>query len=59
MDTILYMKNLFLSSVYFSLLPTDGAWDNIFISCSCQVIALAYCSGKMVPVTARMDTIFL
>ena len=30
MDTILDMKKVFLSSVCFSLLPTDVAWDNIF-----------------------------
>ena len=46
MDTILDMKTYFLPSVFFSLLPTDVAWDNIFI-CSCWVIALAYYFGKL------------
>ena len=59
MDTIFYMKLLYLSSVCFSLLPTDVAWDNIFLFCSCQVIALAYCFGKIAPVTAIMDAIYL
>ena len=51
METILDMTKVFMSSVCFSLLTTDVAWDNIFLFCSCQVIALACCFGKMVPVT--------
>ena len=31
MDTILDTKKVFLSSVCFSLLPTDVAWDNLFL----------------------------
>ena len=31
MDTILDMKKVFLSSVCFCLLPTDVAWDNVFL----------------------------
>ena len=31
MDTILDMTKVFLSSVSFCLLPTDVAWNNIFI----------------------------
>ena len=58
MDTILYMKTLFLYSVCFCLLPTDVAWDNFYFF-SWQVIALAYCFGKMVPVTAIIDAISL
>ena len=30
MDTILDMKNVFLSSVCFLLFPTDVAWGNFF-----------------------------
>ena len=59
MDKILDMKYSFLSSVCFSLLPTDVVWDNIFLFYSCQVIALAYCFGKMAPVTTIMDEISL
>ena len=59
MDTILDVKKVFLSSVCFLLFPTDVAWDNIFFFCSCRLITLAYCFGKMVPVTAIMDTISL
>ena len=51
MDTILDMKKVFLSSVCFSLLTTDVAWDNIVLFFSCLVIALAYLFGKMAPVT--------
>ena len=58
MDRILDM-NSFLSSVFFSLLPNDVAWDNIILSCSCQVITLAYCFGKMTSVTAIMGDISL
>ena len=53
------MTKVFLSSVCFHLFPTDVAWDNIFFFCSCRVIALAYCFGKMVPVTAITDAIYL
>ena len=42
MDTILGMTTIFLSSICFSLLPTDVAWYNIFLFCSCRVIALAF-----------------
>ena len=56
MDTIFYIKHLFLSSVCFSLLPTDVAWDN-FLFFSCQVTALAYCFGKIASFTAIMDAI--
>ena len=59
MDTILDMKKVFLSSVCFRLLPTDVAWDNIFLFCSCLVIALAYPFGKMALVTAIIDAIYL
>ena len=31
MDTILDIIKVFLSSVCFSLVPTDFAWDNIFV----------------------------
>ena len=51
MATILDMTKVFLSSVRFNLLPTDVAWNNIFLFCSCRVIALAYIIGKMAPVT--------
>ena len=59
MDTILDMTKVFLSSVYFRLFPTDVAWDNIFFFCLCRVITLAYCFGKMMPVTTIMDEISL
>ena len=58
MDSILDM-NKNLSSVCFRLFPTDVAWDNFFFFCLCHVIALAYCFGEMVPVTAIMDEISL
>ena len=48
----------FLSSVCFLLFPTDVSCENILFF-SCQVITLAYRFGKMVPVTAIMDTISL
>ena len=59
MNTILDMTKVFLSSVCFLLFPTDVACNNIFFFCSCRVITLAYRFGKMVPVTAVMDAIFL
>ena len=59
MDNILDMTKVFLSSDGFLLFPTDVAWDNICFFCSCRVIALAYCFGKMAPVTATMDAISL
>ena len=59
MDTILDMTEVFLSSVCFRLFPIDVACDTIFYFCSCRVITLAYCFGKMVPVTAIMDAISL
>ena len=59
MDTILSMTKVFLYSFCFCLLPTDVAWDNIFFFCSCLVIALAYIFGKMAPITAKIDAIFL
>ena len=46
--------NFFLYSVCFHLLPTDDSWDNILIF-SYQVIALAYCFGKIATVTAIID----
>ena len=49
MEKIFNMKQVFLSSVCFSLLPTNVAWDNSFFPC--QVIALAYLFGKLAPVT--------
>ena len=58
MDTILDMTKVFLSSVCFRLFPADVACDNIFFFCLCRVITLAYCFGKMVPVTAIMDAIY-
>ena len=51
MDTILDMTKVFLSSVFFSLLPTDVAWDKILSFCSYRVIALKYFSEEMAPVT--------
>ena len=57
MDTILDVKKVFLSSVFFLLFPIDVACDNIFFPC--RVITLAYRFGKMVPVTAKMDAISL
>ena len=59
MDTILDMTKVFLSSACFRLFPTYVACDNIVFFCSCQVITLVYCFGKMVPVTAMMDTLYL
>ena len=59
MDTILDMKNIFLSSVCFCLFPIDVACDIIIFFCSCRVITLAYCFGKMVPFTDLMDVIYL
>ena len=59
METILDMTNKILSFDPFRLLQTDVAWDNIFYFCSCRVIILAYCFGKMSPVTAIMDEISL
>ena len=50
MDTILDMKKVFVSSVCFSLLPTDVAGDHffiLFISGNC----IGICFGKMAPVT--------
>ena len=57
MDTILDMTKVFLSSSCFRLFPIDVACDNIFLFFSCWVITLAYCFGKMVPVTAIMNAI--
>ena len=51
MDTILDTTKVYLYSVCFSLLPTDASWNHIYIYFSCQVIALAYCFGKMAPAT--------
>ena len=48
-----------MSSVCFHLLPTDLVGDNIVFLCSCRVIALAYVLGKMVSVTAIIDSISL
>ena len=59
MDTILDMKKVFPFSVYFCLLRTDVAWDNIYLFSSCGVITLVYVFGKMAPVTAIMDAISL
>ena len=59
MDTILDMTKVFLYYIYFSLLLTDVAWDNIFLFCSCRVTSLAYVFGKMAPVTAKIDAISL
>ena len=59
MDTILNTKKVILSSVCVCLLPTDVALDNMFFFCSRRVIALAYIFGKMAPVTAIMDAIYL
>ena len=59
MDTILDMKNVFLSSVCFCLFPIYVACDIIVFFCLCQVIILAYCFGKIVLVTASMDAISL
>ena len=59
MDRILIITKAFLFSVFFRLLPTDVAWDNIGFFCSCWVIALEHCFGKMVPVTAIIDAIYL
>ena len=59
LDTILDMTKKILSSVYFCLLPTDVAQDNVFLFCSCRVIALEYIFGKIVPVTAIMDAFSL
>ena len=47
-----------MSSVCFRLLPIDVAWDNIYLFCSCRVIALAFSFGKMAPVAAIMDGIY-
>ena len=52
MDTILDMRKFLLSSFCFRLLHIDIAWENIFFFCSCRVITLAYCFGKIAPVTA-------
>ena len=51
MDTILDMTKVFLSSICFSLLPTDVAWDNIHSFCSYRVIALKMFSEENAPVT--------
>ena len=59
MDTILDTAKVFLYSVCFCLLQTDVAWDNIFFFCSCWVIELLYCFGKMAPVNTIMDAIYL
>ena len=48
-----------MSSVCFRLFPIDVACDKKIFFCSCQVITLAYRFGKMVPVTAIMDAIYL
>ena len=59
MDTILDREKKFLSHVCFRLFPIDVASGGGDIFCSCRVITLAYCFGKMVPVTAIMDAISL
>ena len=59
MDTILDMTKVFLSYACFCLFPIDAACDNIVFFCSCRVITLAYRFGKMVPVTAIMDAIYI
>ena len=59
MDTILDLTKVLLCSVCFRLFPIDVACDNIVFFSSCQVITLAYRFGKMVPVTAIMDAIYL
>ena len=58
MDTILDMTKVVLSSVCFCLFLTDVACDNMFFG-SCRVITLSYRFGKMVPVTAIIDAIYL
>ena len=55
---IWYDKKI-LSSVCFCLFPIYVACENIVFFCSCRIITLAYCFGKMVPVTAIMDAVSL
>ena len=58
MDTILDMKKVFLSSVYFSLFPIDVACDNIFLLfVSGYYIGISF--WQDVPVTAIMDEVSL
>ena len=59
MEKILYMTKVFPSSICFLLLPTDVAWDNIFLFFSCLIIALAHFLGKMAPVTSIIGEISL
>ena len=58
MDTILDMKTFFcllFVFVYYQLMLNG----KMFFFCSCWVILLAYCFGKMALVTTIMDSIYL
>ena len=59
METILDMTKLFLSTVFNCLVTTDVAWYNIVFFCSWRVTAFAYLFGKVAPVTAVMDAMYL
>ena len=52
-------QKFFCLHFLFCLLPTDVAWYNILLLCSCCEIGLAYCFGNMAPVTVIVDEIYL